>query len=230
MSYELHNGDCLEFMRSMLDRSVDHVITDPPYDEETHIGKRSHGATESDITFEHLSSMDWLKEALRVSRGWVIAFCSLEQFAEYRAAAGSLYIRGGAWHRTNSAPQFTGDRPAQSCEGIAIMHAEGHHMKWNGGGRQAFWETPIEQGERYHPTQKPIRLMQWLVSDFTNKGELILDPFCGSGTTGVACLNTERLFIGCEMNETYFEAAQKRLKQAQDCHQTDMIGYGGDES
>lgn len=67
-----------------------------------------------------------------------------------------------------------------------------------------------------HPTQKPLRLIEWLVKTFTNEGDTVLDNCMGSGTTGVACINTGRLFIGIEMNEKYFEVAQKRLSQIAD--------------
>ena len=66
----------------------------------------------------------------------------------------------------------------------------------------------------YHPTEKPVRLMERLIALVTNEGDVVLDSFMGSGTTGVACLNTKRRFIGMELDDTYFETACQRLAQA----------------
>ena len=69
--------------------------------------------------------------------------------------------------------------------------------------------------QRYHPTQKPLELMEWVILNYTNPGDTILDPFMGSGTTGVACVQTGRNFIGIEICEEYFRIAEKRIKSAQ---------------
>ena len=65
----------------------------------------------------------------------------------------------------------------------------------------------------YHPTQKPIKLLEWLIKTYTNEGDLVLDFTMGSGSTGVACLNTNRKFIGIELDENYFEISKKRLEE-----------------
>ena len=62
-----------------------------------------------------------------------------------------------------------------------------------------------------HPTQKPISVMEWLIIRLTNENDVVIDPFMGSGSTGIACLNTNRRFIGIELDENYFNIAQKRL-------------------
>lgn len=74
--------------------------------------------------------------------------------------------------------------------------------------------------EQWHPTQKPLKLMEWLVKTYSNEGDLIVDPFSGSGTTAVACLNTNRNFIGFELNKEYFEKATERIKKAQEIKNT----------
>jgi DNA modification methylase len=66
-----------------------------------------------------------------------------------------------------------------------------------------------------HPTQKPVRLMEYLITKLTKPGDTVFDPFMGSGTTGVACINTGRNFIGCEIDSGYFDIARKRIEQAQ---------------
>lgn len=66
-----------------------------------------------------------------------------------------------------------------------------------------------------HPTQKPLRVMKWVIQNYTREGDTILDPFMGSGTTGVACAQLNRNFIGIEINPSYFEIAQRRIAEAQ---------------
>lgn len=125
--------------------------------------------------------------------------------------------------KPNGAPQFTGDRPGQGFESLAIGHCPGK-KRWNGGGKHAVWTHSLDQrsessGRHEHPAQKPIALMLDLVSDFTDPCETILDPFAGSGTTGVACLRLGRRFIGIEKDEKYFELACERLR-AEESSQT----------
>ena len=211
MTVELYLGDCLEVMRGMPDKSVDAVITDPPYDAMTHNG----ALLEKEIDFEPLSDVSLLvSEFLRISKGWVVVFCSLEMLGDYKKASGESWIRGGFWDRVINMPQLSGDRPAQACEGVAIMHQPGRKA-WNGGGMSAVWRYAVERGMKQHPTQKPLQLIKKLVMQFTQNNVTILDPFMGSGTTGVACVQTGRNFIGCEIDPTYFAIAEKRIKEAQ---------------
>jgi site-specific DNA-methyltransferase (adenine-specific) len=108
-------------------------------------------------------------------------------------------------------PQVTGDRPAQGDEAIVIAHVPGR-KRWNGGGKTAIYPFPLANGDgRIHPTQKPEALLEALVRDFTDPGELVLDPFAGSGTTGVACKRLGRRFVGWETQERYQRAAQARI-------------------
>jgi DNA modification methylase len=79
------------------------------------------------------------------------------------------------------------------------------------------WNGMIKQKpeERFHPTQKPLALMLWILENYTKEGDTILDPFMGSGTTMVACVNTGRNGIGIERDETYFHIAERRIAEAQ---------------
>jgi site-specific DNA-methyltransferase (adenine-specific) len=226
--WQIITGGCLDLMRSLPDGSVDAVVTDPPYDEKTHNGamsRHSDGggkwkASKHDIDFIPLNSYEWLDQAFRVSKGWVIAFCSLEMFGAYATHAGTTrWVRAGIWHKTNSTPQFSGDRPAQACEGIAIMHSGICKKEWNGGGSRGFWSTHTEKGflaigGRHHPTQKPVPLMADLVDKFVAPGGLVLDPFCGSGSTGVACAREGMRFLGMELSEDYATIARRRIADA----------------
>jgi site-specific DNA-methyltransferase (adenine-specific) len=211
----IYHGDCKELIPliSETDRTLaDHVITDPPYDEKTHKGARyDFGATSSEIQFDPIDPLSVAPLLCSVAKRWVIAFCSLEMLGAYKEASGDRWVRSGFWRRTNGVPQFTGDRPGQPGEGIAIMHNPGK-KRWNGHGQHAFWEYPIVSNGP-HPTTKPLQLMKRLILDFTDPDDLILDPFMGSGTTVLAAKEMGRRAIGIEIEEKYCEIAVKRLRQ-----------------
>lgn len=158
------------------------------------------------------------QQASRLARRWVLIFCAMEQQADWMrllTSSGLEHVRFGIWHKPGATPQFTGDRPGTVTEAIEIAHRKGK-KKWNGGGGFGMWTAPIvkaQTGLRCHPTQKPEDLMCGLVADFTDYGETILDPFCGSGTTLVAAKRLGRKAIGIEINEAYAEIAAKRLAQ-----------------
>jgi site-specific DNA-methyltransferase (adenine-specific) len=97
-------------------------------------------------------------------------------------------------------------------EAVAICHRPGR-KRWNGGGRHAFWSVP-KAGKYGHPTEKPLTLVLSWISDFTDLGECILDPFMGSGTTGVAAVKLGRSFIGIEREPKYFDTACRRIEAA----------------
>lgn len=204
--------------------SVDVVISDPPYDARTHDGGRK-GVTgkgansgvvdKRPIGFEPIDDPAGVGSALvDISRRWVVCFCAIEQIGGYAAGVGpDRWVRGGIYVKTNPTPQFSGDRPATWGDAVAIMHRPGR-KRWNGGGRAARWTHArgIQKREgALHETQKPLALMLELVSLFSEPGELVWDPYCGSGTTGVACLRLGRRFLGHELQPHYAEIAAERL-------------------
>ena len=95
------------------------------------------------------------------------------------------------------------------------MHGDGP-MRWNRGGFHGVWKGPTSKGEprKMHPTKKPLWLMEALVRDFTDPGDLVFDPTMGEGTTGEACIRLGRRFIGCEIDPRYHAAAVRRLTRA----------------
>lgn len=222
----IHLGDCIEWMATIADRSVDHVITDPPFSERVHarlgLEDRADGSdSRQSLTFAGLSDQFVLlvtQHLCRITKRWIILFCDEVSLVAWKGAiesCGGDYIRGGTWVKTDPMPQITGDRPAQGTESIVVAHAPRKkgdgRTRWNGGGRPATWTCPIERDGRMHPTQKPKRLMESLVRDFTDHDELVCDPFAGSGTTGVAALRNGRRFIGCELDPKYHAIAMSRI-------------------
>ena len=161
-------------------------------------------------------------EMARVTRRWVLVFCQVEASHKWASAfvlAGLDYVRTMVWVKPDAQPQFTGDRPGHGYESIVVAHAKGR-KRWNGGGRVGVFEycraSPNSPGgpggtKAPHPTTKPLPLMRELVSLFSDPGELVLDPFSGSGSTLVACKQLGRRAIGWELDRAYFEIAQRRI-------------------
>ena len=205
----LHLANCRDVLPEL--GNVDVVITDPPYGEATHAGARSIEALARPLVdFAPIADADLVRFCRRfveIANRWVILTCEW-QHAACLEAAGAPLVRLGVWVKLQSAPQFSGDRPGTGWEAVAILHRAGR-KRWNSGGHRAVWTCPIEHGE--HPTQKPERLVTDWVRSFTDRNETILDPFMGSGTTGVAAVKLGRRFIGIEIDEAYFELAVRRI-------------------
>jgi DNA modification methylase len=226
----LHQGDCLAGMRELADQSVDVTITDPPFSAGLYArhrtnSKRFRGDDErnnskirleaADVSIGAIDEIldDCANEIMRITRRWAVVFSDVEIAHRWREAFGNWYIRGGVWVKPDAMPQISGDRPAQGFEYATIVHRPGR-KRWNGGGRPAVWTFATCRGvERpEHPCPKPLPLMRELVSLFSDPDELILDPFAGSGSTGVACRQLGRRFIGWELNQDYFDIACRRLR------------------
>lgn len=245
-SHIVHLGDCLDpvtGLASLPDKSVDHVICDPPYSRDLYsrtrtnkgTGLRANGrpyrTTGSELSDAaspiQLGNLkigaiddildDVAAHILRVARRWVVIFSDIEIAPRWRDALGDWYLRTGVWVKPDAMPQVTGDRPGQGFEAASIAHRPGR-KRWNGGGRCAVWIEGTSKGDARpdHPCPKPLELMETLVRDFTDAGETVLDPFAGSGTTGVACKRLGRSFIGWERDPKYHAIAVKRIENARE--------------
>lgn len=207
---ELWLGDARELAPTL--GSVDVTITDPPYGDVTHSGARTKTASNRLVNFASITDDQFRRDCemwLAMSSRWVVMTCEWRHAATLEAA-GLPLVRLGVWIKPNGAPQFTGDRPGVGWEAVAVLHRDGK-KRWNGGGHHAVWTYPKVSGE--HPTQKPLPLIQRWVADFTDDGEVVFDPFMGSGTTGVAALSLGRRFLGVEMDQTYFDIACRRIER-----------------
>ena len=229
---DLYLGDCREVLSALT--GVDGVIMDPPYESHMHDAKRGvkvYGAQKRIRTDGHanpppvdFASIDGIREvvaaeATRLSAGWVLAFCTPEGVAPWRdalEAAGAKYKRACVWVKPDSAPQFNGQGPAMGAEMFVAAWCGAGHARWNGGGRRNVFthlcQPPDRTGE--HPTEKPLSLMRELVALFSDAGGTVLDPFMGSGATGVACVRLGRRFIGVETEQKYFDLARRRIEEA----------------
>lgn len=222
----LYLGDCLEVLPTL--GIVDHAITDPPYEKRmqelhasTRLRRTDGGNARKALTFESIADMrePFLELVAPRCDGWLLAFCNVEGVGEWRSAilrAGLKFKTSCAWVKPDALPKLNGQGPALSYECFTTTWAGRGHSRWNAGGKRGVYTHNTNNRERSgaHPTEKPASLMREILLDFTNPGQTILDPFMGSGTTGVAALQLDRKFIGIELDESYFDIACKRIAEA----------------
>jgi site-specific DNA-methyltransferase (adenine-specific) len=200
--YTLYQGDAVTLVPLLT--GYDHCIADPPYEQEAQVRTRrtraylDRRAPYAAIDFAPIT------EAQRrlfgqLTCGWILIFCQTEAVAAYRAVLGTKYLRPLIWQKPDSCPQFTGDRPGLGYEQLVCAWGKPGRSSWNSGGKRGVYTHYVHDGEpRLSPTQKPLPLMRELLRDFTQPDDVVLDPFMGSGSTGVACLLEGRRFVGIE--------------------------------
>lgn len=219
-------GDCLEVLPLL--SAVDHVLTDPPYEQLMHdlhesvkLRRNDGGAERKSLGFAGIDEIRpaVIREIARLNRGWLLAFCNVEGVWHWRSAliAGGLKFKTTCiWVKPDATPKLNGQGPALAYECITTTWCGKGHARWNGGGKRGVFTHLTNNADRSgkHPTEKPLSLMRELVSLFSNRDEVVLDPFMGSGTTGLACIKLGRKFVGIEISQEHFETAVERVSDA----------------
>lgn len=243
--FELHHGDCLEIMKKIPDKSIDLVLTDPPY-----------GTTankwDSVIPFDLM----W-KELNRICKddSAVLLFGSEPFSSLLRVSNLNNFKYDWIWNKNKFANQMLAKyQPMKIHEIVSVFSKETHNyypqglIKFdqetkqgkkitdnNGGGsressyNQEYTNYPKSivkyDGEvkTVHPTQKPTDLLEYLIKTYSKEKELVLDFTMGSGSTGVAAKKLKRNFIGIEKDDKYFEIAKKRIENGESCYQADLF-------
>lgn len=234
----LHLGDCLQGLSALADKSIDVTISDPPYEQEAHsLQRRQLGKTrrpggnqeyravlDSALDFHPITAKQRTKaaaEIARVTRHCALVFCQVEAVADWKRAfntAGMPYRRCMPWNKPDAMPSLHGRWPGQEFEAIVLaVHSSARPCPI--GGKAIEYRSTRERGagnanagDAPHPTTKPLTLMRSLVEHFSLPGDLVLDCFAGSGTTGVACRQRNRRFVGWEIDENHFATACRRLR------------------
>lgn len=222
---ELINDNNLNAFSSIADNSVDLILADPPYN----ISKTNNfkSMNRAGINFgdwdKNADLLTWIDKIPRVMKkgSSIVIFNSwrnLNDIAERLEQNGFIVKDIIRWEKNNPMPRNRDRRYIVDCE-FAIWAVEKHN-KWIFNRQSSTYDrseikTPIASSSEKifgtHPTQKPVKLMEDLILRHTNEHSVVLDPFMGSGSTGVACINTNRDFIGIELDETYFKIAESRI-------------------
>jgi site-specific DNA-methyltransferase (adenine-specific) len=223
---QIVHGRAEDVLVTLVDKSVDHVITDPPYEAEAHTLQRRIKSTMTGSEYHRkieIAPLDFapMSAALRtvvgeqfgrVSCGWVLVFCQVEATQLWaQSITKAKYVRTQIWVKPNGQPQLSGDRPGMGYESIVTSWAGKGRTEWNGGGRVGIYYHNTRPHESGHMSEKPLPLMCDLVRLFTDPNDLILDPFMGSGTTLHAARLLGRRAIGIEQDERYATIAAERL-------------------
>ena len=242
---KLINGDCLEEMKNIPDKSIDMILCDLPY-----------GTTackwDTIVPFDKL----WVQYKRIIKDNCAIVLFGSEPFSSYlRMSNIKNYKYDWVWDKVSGGNPFNNNiMPMKTTENIMIFEKKGRRLKYfpimedadpknirpqintkqksdiMGNFKNGFISKSdpkkrfpkhiivenirnkeVNSLNRIHPTQKPVALIEYLIKTYTNEGDIVLDNCMGSGTTGVACINLNRNFIGIELDEKYFEIAKQRI-------------------
>lgn len=228
---DLKQGDCLELMKQIPGESIDLILTDPPYRivsggctnkgnmATTGCLSRNKEAVKQGKLFTHndIYFSEWLPEVFRVLKNdshcyIMINGRNLADLQNESKKAGFTYQNLLVWNKGNVTPNKW---YMNQCEFI-LMLRKGKAKPIRNMGTSTLLNIQNIIGKKTHPTEKPTALLELLICNSTDQGETVLDLFMGSGSTGVACINTDRSFIGIELDKQYFEIAEKRIEEAQE--------------
>lgn len=237
-NFSIYHGSCIDAMNEITPRSVDLILTDPPYNLGKFMKERATNLKQmrsnyfgsagwDDLDYDAwVQSMDaFFEGASRIIRsgGSMVVFMAIikvETVIQLATKHGFYYKTTGIWHKTNPMPRNMNLHFINSTEAW-IYFTYGARTGTFNNDRKAihdFFETSVAPaGERTfgkHPTQKPIALLSKMIKILSNESDLVYDPFMGSGSTGVAALMNGRRFIGSEVNESYCEISRQRLEKA----------------
>ena len=211
---EIYNTDCIEFMKKMTKGSVNCVLTDIPYGEVSRANNGLSQMKNSDKGAADATTFD-LDEFLplvdKVASDNIIIFCGKGQFStiyNYFAAKSEGTVRQLIWKKTNPVPS-NGKYVYLSGIEDAVWFRKPKGT-YNGYCKNTVFEYPI-QSKQIHPTEKNHKLFEELILDNSNEGQIIFDPCMGSAVSGLMALKNGRNFIGCELNEEFFNIAKERL-------------------
>ena len=231
---KLYNKDCLTVLKSLPSNSVDLVVTDPPYDISCTNGGGSLNKT------KHMVNSIQVLDEVGISKGYnieeigkelvrvmkninIYLWCNKVQIPEYF----NFYVNQLGckfdilcWHKTNALPTYKNKylSDTEYClyfrkGGYCDPSVTGEDRYENA---KTFYIAPLNQKDKKlwkHPTIKPLDFTEKIIKNSSKKGEVVLDCFMGSGTTGVACKNLGRDFIGIELNPEYFRIAKERIEK-----------------
>ena len=219
MNVKLYNDDCLNVLKDIGDNSIDLVVTDPPYEVITGgrnggvKGKPSGILTENKQLMKSIPKADlWLSECFRVMKDGTHIYImtntlNLTNYLNIINDVGFKLHNLLVWNKNNTTPNRW---YMKNCEYV-IFARKGFAKSINNPSSQTVHKFDNIIGNKQHPTEKPVDLMKLYVENSSQVGDTVLDPFMGSGSTGVACKELNRNFIGIELDKQYFDIATKRI-------------------
>lgn len=220
---ELFNGDCLDLLARMEEGCIDLLVTDPPYKTISggDSGNRPKGMLSGNRKlFKHQSDIeihDWMPLVFKVLKEESHAYIftnslNLKEMLDESEKAGFQLHNILVWEKNNCTPsQFY----MKNCEYVLFLRKG--KAKWinNIGASKTVHQFNNILGKKTHPCEKPVDLLRFYIENSSKEGDMVLDPFMGTGSCGVACVQTGRRFLGIEKDEMYFNLAKERLNEHQ---------------
>ena len=213
MKYKIFNNDCLKIIDKLQNDCVDFTLTDIPYGE---VNRKSNGLRNLDKGKADIVTFDldkFLENIYRITKNSICIFCGREQFSYIYSffSQKNGTVRPIVWEKTNPSP-MNGQYIYLSGVEFAVWFKKRGAKIFNAHCKNCVFKYPNGRS-KLHPTEKNHDLLKELILDNTNEGDIVFDPCMGSGSTGVACLNTGRKFIGIELDKNYFDIAKDRLER-----------------
>ena len=224
---KLINGNCLDTLKNIPNESIDLIVTDPPYPTTSRGNAgNSGGMLQKDInkkgkvfTYNNINCKEYAPEFYRLlkdgSHCYVMTnHINLIDMLNTFTDVGFHFIKSLIWNKGN---KIMGQYYMSQYEYI-LFFRKGRGKKINNCGTSDILSIPNKKtkdkdGKNIHDTEKPIELMEVLVNNSSQENELVLDPFMGVGSTGIACIKNNRNFIGIEIDKNYFNIAKSRLEE-----------------
>ena len=229
--FSVRAADYQEFMESLPVGSVDLVLTDPPYciSKKTGFSDVVNGVERFAVSmdfgpWDHVEiNLDDMANAFYKSLrrgGTAIVWYDLWKIGKVKVAmesAGFKMVRQIIWQKTNPVPLNMRATYLSNSREMAVVGVKVGKPTFNSEYDSGIYEYPIprHKGKKQHPTQKPLSLFEELVIKHSNQGDLVVDPFLGAGTTGVAAVRNFRNFTGCDIDDHYVKISQERMVMAQ---------------
>jgi site-specific DNA-methyltransferase (adenine-specific) len=209
---ELYLGNCLDIMKSIPDQKIDLVLTDPPYGiginkmsfargQQSGLAKRGDYRGMCDWDSQRIGP-EFFKEMLRISKNQIIF--GGNYYTDILVPTKSWIV----WDKKRQ-DKFHNDFADCELAWCSLGQARIFRYLWHG----MIQQNMKEKEKRYHPTQKPVGLFRQILEEYSQKGQLVCDPFMGVGSVGIACQELGRGFVGIEINQGYFDIANRRINQ-----------------
>lgn len=226
MSVDLRLGDCNKLLKDIPDNSIDLVIMDPPYGKNNNSCRIQGGGCFGNRNRDYLNQigelytgynfteiLDELKRIMKKVNIYI--WCNKEQIPIYLNYFEDCNFDILTWHKTNPVPACD-NKYLPDTEYLLFFREPGVKLYGTYDSKKHYYITPINKQDKKlykHPTVKPLNIITNLVINSSTEGDIILDPFMGTGTTGVAASANNRSFIGIEIDDTYFNVAKNRIEE-----------------
>lgn len=218
-----YNADCLEIMKHLQEHTIDLIVTDPPYQIYT-----TRGGMYLQDDKKYVKEVDFISNGFSeeildqmcrlMKKINIYLFCSQKQIIpllDYFVTRRGCNYNIISWHKTNPVPAC-GNKYLTDTEYILFFRERGVKVYGSYETKRTWYATPLNVADKKkynHPTIKPVNILQNFIINSSKEGELVLDPFMGVGSTGVACKHLGRDFVGIEIDKTYYDTAVERIGQ-----------------